>query len=92
MSSSPLLGNSLLISPPPVSFKIGIGIGIGIENDRWAKTTELIPIPDWIRVENQNRKIMREKPIPIPIPIPIPNRKNAIGSLHKLGLAGFCYQ
>jgi hypothetical protein len=74
---------------PPASFKIGIGIGIGIgiENNRWAETMERIPIPDWVRVEYQNRKSMREKPIPIPIPIPIPNGKNVIGSLHKLGLA-----
>jgi hypothetical protein len=28
---------------PPVSFKIGIGIGI--ENNRWAETMELSPIP-----------------------------------------------
>jgi hypothetical protein len=43
----PLTGNSPVMRSPPVSFKIGIGIGIGIgiENNRWAKTMELTPIP-----------------------------------------------
>jgi hypothetical protein len=68
-----LLGNFPLRRPPPASFKIGIGIRIGIENNRWVKTMELTPIPDWVRVEYQNRKSMKEMPIPIPIPIPIPN-------------------
>jgi hypothetical protein len=36
-----------VIRIPLASFKIGIGIGIGIgiENNRWAKTMELIPMP-----------------------------------------------